>query len=459
MPKKIIQDIIVNRKSIRLVKKDGAFPSSVRKENRENISKNTVQEDNSVKFTAREKKEDFNIEVPEPVKISNNSHIFLWILSIISVGALIFLISGSFSTANITITPKSEEIILDDTITATSKPTEGTLNFEVMTVQKNSSKSLDTDGEESVERKAVGKVILYNSYSTTNQRLITNTRLESANQLTYRIRSSADIPGYKIVAGKKIPGSIEVEIIADEAGDKYNMKLSDLKGDFKVPGFKGSPKYDGFYARLSVDTTGGLVGKVKKVSEEKLAAETDILKKSLKDDLIKELYQKKPDQYEIFKDNYYISYKQLNDTESNSNKYLLTEEGTINAIMFKKENLAPFIAKLKIDKYTGDSVEILWADDISVTTSNTSAEPWLENSLKFKFVGSARIAWVYSYTDIIQSILGQNKSIINDLTNDKFKSSISSISAVIRPQWKNTFPEKESRIKIFDLVRNREIIN
>jgi hypothetical protein len=348
---------------------------------------------------------------------------------------------------------------LDDTFTVTSKPSTAGLFFEVMTIKKTSTKNLDTDGEENVERKSVGKAVVYNSYSTSNQRLITNTRLESTNSLIYRIRDSVDVPGYKMVDGKKVPGSVEVEIIADTAGDKYNMKIADLKGDFKIPGFKGNPKYDGFYARLSADTTGGLIGKVKKVSETKLATEKEVLDKALNEDLIKELYQKKPEQYEIFKDNYFISYKNIPDTESNSDKYALTEEGTINALMFKKDVLASFIAKSKIKDFAGEPVEIIFADDIAVSIVSTNPEPWTEDSLKIKFAGNAKIVWSYDSKSLLGYLLGQNKSIIDDLVSDKFKTSIKSMSVVIRPQWKKTFPEKDNRIKLFDTIKGKEVIN
>lgn len=466
MSQKLIQDILVTKKNIRMIKKDGSFPSSIKYNNKNHIEKikkfqelELKKEQESKKPIKIEKEEEFNYEEEiVPIKVTKNSQTFLWVLSFISLGALFFLISSNFSTATINITPKYEEVALEDTFTATSKQNSTGLSFEVITIKKNATKNLDTDGEENVERKAVGKAIIYNNFSTTNQRLITNTRLETTDSMIYKIRDSVDIPGYKIIDGKKVPGSIEVEIIADSAGSKYNMKITDLKGDFKIPGFKGSPKYDGFYARLSADITGGLIGKVKKVSEEKLAAEKEGLDKTLSNDLIKDLYQKKPEQYEIFKDNYYISFKHLPD-ESDSDKYQLVEEGTINALMFKKEQLSSFIAKNKIKDFAGDPVEVLWNDNLTVSVVSKSLEPWTEDSLKLKFVGNANVVWLYDPNALLGYLVNQNKSIIDDLVSDKFKVSIKSLSAVIRPQWKKTFPENINRIKLFDSIRNKEVIN
>ncbi|MFA6430178.1 MAG: hypothetical protein WC229_00175 [Candidatus Paceibacterota bacterium] len=463
MSQKLIQDILVTKKSIRMVKKDGAFPSSIKNDDKsylEKIKKNQQKEKAKIISIKLEKEGEFDYEEEiKPEKVTKNSQTFLWVLSVLSLGVLFFLVSSNFSTATINITPRSESVVLDDVFAATSKQGVTGLSFEVITIKKASAKDLDTDGEENVERKSIGKAVVYNSYSTASQRLITNTRLESTNSLVYRIRDSVDIPGYKIVDGKKVPGSVEVEIIADAAGDKYNMKIADLKGDFKIPGFKGSPKYDGFYARLSADTTGGLIGKIKKVSETKLAVEKENLDKVLSEDLIKELYQKKPDQYEIFKDNYFISYKNIPDTELNSDKYVLTEEGTINALMFKKDSLANFIAKQKIKDFSGDPAELLWADDSVVSIISTNPEPWTEDSIKVKFSGDVRIVWSYDSKALSEYLVGQNKSIIDDLVNDKFKTSIKSLSAIIRPQWKKTFPENPNRVKLFDTIRNKEVIN
>jgi hypothetical protein len=464
MSQKLIQDILVtNKKSIRMIKKDGVFPSSIKNNEKDYLEKiKKVQQKERAKVTpiVIDKEEEFDYEEEiKPEKITKNSQIFLWLLSVLSLGVLFLLVSSNFSTATINITPKNEPVNLEDTFTVTNKPSTNGLSFEVMTIKKTSTKNLDTDGEENVERKAIGKAIIYNNYSTSNQRLITNTRLESTNSLVYRIRDSVDVPGYKMVSGKKVPGSVEVEIIADVAGDKYNMKVSDLKGDFKIPGFKGSTKYEGFYARLSTDTTGGFIGKVKKVSETKLVTEKELLDKTLNEDLIKELYQKKPDQYEIFKDNYFISYKNIPDTESDSDKYVLTEEGTINALMFKKDLLASFIAKQKIKEFSNDPVEILLADDFVASIISTSPEVWAEDSLKIKFTGNAKVVWSYDSKSFLGYLVGQNKSIIDDLVSDKFKTSIKSISVIIRPQWKKTFPENPSRIKLFDTIRNKEVIN
>lgn len=454
MAKKIIQDIYVVKKSIRMIKKsdvrDGFFAKkkSLKEENppEELIEKLTIKEEvNSF---------DEGDYVEEKKRITKDSLMFIWIICIIVIATSLFLLSSKFATATLTITPKNQTIPLNDTynITSDKNVSTSTLHFEVMTVKKDLSKNLETDGEEYVERKATGKAIIYNNYGTGNQRLINNTRLETKDGLTYRIRTSVDVPGIKTIKGVKTPGSVEVEIIADMPGDKYNMKLSDFKGDFTIPGFKGSTKYTTFYARLSEDTVGGFIGNVKKVSDEKIAAGRTELKTSLKDELIKEVYAKNPDQYMLFKNNYYLQCNDLADDASGS-AYKITEECSINAIVFSKDALANFIATNKIKSFDNSKVDIMWNDDDAVVITGSTAKPWNETSLKAVFTGPAQIVWSYDSSKILSLIVGQDKTIINSVIENN-TNSLTEIKAAIRPVWRNTFPENDKKIKIIDTIRD-----
>jgi len=393
-----------------------------------------------------------NEYIEEKKHVTKDSLIFLWIICIVSVATLLFLLSLTFVTATLTITPQNKTVVLNDTYNISSNKDIAGLHYQVMTVKKDLSKTLKTDGEEYVERKATGKAVIYNNYSTSKQRLIINTRLETKDGLIYKIRQSVDVPGTKTIKGVKTPGSVEVEIIADDVGDKYNMAISDLKGDFTIFGFKGTPKYSAFYARLSADMVGGFVGNVKKVSEDKILTGRTELKDTLREDLIKEIYAKNPSQYILFKDNYYVQCSDLAD-DSTSGEYKITEECSLNAISFNKEELAAFIAKNKIKDFDNSKVDIMWNDNNSVSLIGKTEKPWNETSLSAKFTGPIQVVWSYDIDSILNSIVGQDKSVINSVIENN-KNSLSEIQASIRPMWKNTFPEKIEKIKIVDTVRD-----
>jgi hypothetical protein len=455
MAKKIIQDIYPGKKSIRMIKKNDTpdnFHVDIKKMA---DARDFREDDNLVNKFAILSSDNIRIDseyFEEKKHVTKNSLIFLWVICILAIATLLFLLSLKFATATLTITPKNQTVALNDTFDISSDKTVAGLHYQVVTITKNLSKNLNTDGEEHVERKATGKVVLYNNFSTSNQRLIINTRLETKDGLIYKTAQSVNIPGIKVINGVKTPGSVEVDIFADDVGDKYNMKLSDLKGDFTVFGFKGTPKYSGFYARLSSDLTGGFVGNVKKVSDDKLTAARTDTNNNLTGDLLKEVYSEKPDQYILFKDNYYTQCSDLPD-DSTSGDYKISEDCTINAIMFDKTELSSYIAKDKITDFDGSDVDILWNDNDIVVLTGTTEKPWNETSLKAKFVGPAQIVWSYDANEIINSIIGKDKSAVNSVL-DKYKNSVTEIQATIRPMWKNTFPDNASKIKIIDTVRN-----
>ncbi len=453
MLKKTIQDIYIVKKSIRMVKKsdikDGFF------NNIKNLGTENDYDKDSNNKHAKEVEIDSVDEViyegGEDKNITKNTLIFLWIICIVAVAILLFVLSSMFSTSIITITPKNKSVVLNDSYDIFTDKLATGLHYQVMTIKKDLSQSLTIDGEEHVERKAIGKVVLYNNFGTASQRLIINTRLENKDGLIYKISKSVEIPGIKTISGVKTPGSIEVEIVADDVGDKYNMKLEDLKGDFSIVGFKGTPKYKLFYGRLSADAVGGIVGNVKKVSEDKITVGREELKNTIKIDLVKEVYSKKPESYVLFNNNYYTHCLDLPD-DSSSSEYKINEECTINAIIFDKDELSSYIAKNKIKDFDDSKVDLLWNDNTVVTLTGTTEKPWNETSLKAKFVGPVIVVWTYDINDILSSVIGQNKSIIATVLENN-KKSLLEIQTSIKPIWRNTFPDNSKKIKIIDTVR------
>ncbi len=452
MARKIIQDIIVkDKKNDHASKKIEAerhlfFREKIYDNNDDVFAKKL----NELKDKEHMFEKNDDSEFPKE-KVSKNSVYFLWALGFALIVTIVFLLSSVFATAKIIITPKNTDLSMSDTYTASDNKDAAGLHYEIMTVEKTMSKSLPTSGEESVERKAIGKVTIYNKYSTQTQRLINNTRLETPDGLIYRIRESVDVPG---MSGST-PGSVTVDVIADESGDKYNMNVSDLKGDFTIPGFAGSPKFDGFFARISSDITGGYIGNVKSVSNNDLTAGRNQLKNDLQTELIKEVYDQKPDGYLIFDNNYYTDMNDLPDNSSTSD-YSISEDGTIHAIIFSRSDLADFLAKNKISGFDGSEVDILPGDDFTSSISGTTAQPWNEHTLKISFSGNIKIVWVYNGGDIISDIAGQNKSVIPAIL-DKYKTSVEAITASINPSWVKTFPKNPKKISIVDSVTGNSI--
>lgn len=126
--------------------------------------------------------------------------------------------------------------------------------------------SSGTGASVSVEGKASGKVVILNKYSQTSQSLVATTRLLSKEGKLFRLAKDVIVPGME---GDN-PGKIEASVIADKAGEDFNISAS----QFTIEGFKGNPKYEKFEVTSSDPMKGGGVGTNEK--EGKIVSQKDI---------------------------------------------------------------------------------------------------------------------------------------------------------------------------------------
>jgi len=401
MARKIINDIVISKKSIRQI------PLSPEKK----------------KKGDRELRKAYSWQ-----RKSLNPKLAIWIIAVICLLALFFGLSLVFSSATVIITPRTEKISFNNEtyITKLDSSAQTDLSFEVLNVKQTEGQVVEATEEKEVSQKASGKIVIYNNYSTVSQRLINKTRFEASNGKVYRINSSVIVPGLKKVNGQTLPGSIEAVVYADQAGEDYNLKLADLAGDFKIPGFKGDPRYQGFYARLKTDITGGLIGKQRIVSNDLRKVTEDLIKVKLKEQLLKELYAVKPENYLIFKDGYIINYSRLPDMVVDKNSVKINLEGNLSAVVFNS---------LKLSKY----IVLFKPEDLSSLGKN--------KTLEIKLTGEGIIKWQYDSEALKQDLVGKSEADFKNLMV-KYKNSVSGIKVFFRPIWTRYFPDNINKIRI-----------
>lgn len=170
------------------------------------------------------------------------------------------------------------------------------LPVQLFRLDKNLIFEADATGEKHVENKAVGKIIIYNAYSSQPQPLVQNTRFVTPEGKIFRLTKNIIIPGAKIKEGKIIPSSIEAEVMADQPGKEYNLgPVSRLL----IPGFHGGAKYDGFYGELKEPTKGGFIGKVKVPTESDVFSAKEEARSKVKDVLLFEVLSRLPEGFKI----------------------------------------------------------------------------------------------------------------------------------------------------------------
>ena len=262
--------------------KDGSFFKSL-KEKKEKNEEKTVKEFER-KFEEFEEKEIEKFKEEDKEKKerkAKNRKLYEKLILVSLILALILataiLIPTLMAKTKIKIITKKDEWNYIDSVIASKNTGEIDVSSkqipaEIFSQKKNFNFSFQATGKRNVERKASGKIIIYNAYSSDIQKLVVGTRLSSPDGKIFRLNAEFIVPGAKITDGKIVPSSVEAGITADEPGEKYNIGSV---GRFSIPGFEGSPKYQGFYAESKEPMKGGFIG------EESFPTEEDIKKARL----------------------------------------------------------------------------------------------------------------------------------------------------------------------------------
>ena len=177
----------------------------------------------------------------------------------------------TLSKAEIEIWPETEVFIFETKATIDREGENVDVSNKVIpgktiVVEKTVSEEFPSSGEILKEKKAEGIIRVYNTYSTSSQALVSNTRFISAEGKLFRSLERVTIPGGKYEGGKLVPGELDVKVVADKSGPEYNITAT----TFSIPGFAGTAKYTKFYGKSSENMTGGLREKVPQVTQDDL---------------------------------------------------------------------------------------------------------------------------------------------------------------------------------------------
>lgn len=176
----------------------------------------------------------------------------------------------------------SETVVVAAEPSAVSASSAIVIPGEALTARANLSLPFIAQATETVSSRATGILTVYNSHSSAPQTLVRNTRFESPDKKIFRLEQAVTVPGAKVDGGKVTPSSIEVSVVAEETGEAYNLPAS---SGWRIPGFAGTPRYDGFYAEAKQGMKGGFVGERAKPSAAELANARAELTASLTDAL------------------------------------------------------------------------------------------------------------------------------------------------------------------------------
>lgn len=371
------------------------------------------------------------------VSKNNKPKYKLWIIALISVVFLLFSLSFLFAKAKIKIISKTQNISLNQNLSAVKDGNvDKVLPFHLIVISDEENKLVPVADTKDIMTKAMGKVLVYNTFSTAPQTLSKDTQLEGSNGKIYKIVSKVVIPGMN---KNGTAGQIGVNIYANAPGEEYNS--SPL--DFVILSFKGTLKYTKFKVRSQGDITGGMKGKYYKTQD------TD------KNLLLTKLLQKATNQiplgFILFKDTASLKMDEnsvgatsVNDVRDNMVPIKI--RATLYGFLLNEKELTKTIAKNVINQYDGSDIHIPDIKNLIFSLSDKTLPPTDVTNINFNLSGVLKIVWDVNTTKLINDLLGKSKKDFTQILSAY--PNIVSANVTFRPFWVMSFPDKEKNIEL-----------
>ena len=375
--------------------------------------------------------------------------IFFVIIAFLMVGLVCYLV---LPKADIVIYPKYDNMSFDLSFVGSKDISQVDVSLNKIPIQeievsKTASKEFESTGEKRLNEKARGFITVYNEYSSSSQVLVATTRFESSNGKVFRILDQITIPGAKISEGKIIGSSMEVEVFADESGESYNIDSS----SFTIPGFKGSPKYAGFYAESNSPMTGGSTGKVKVVSAEDLKKAKENLSEEIRNEVKLAFEEQIPTDLKTIEsslDEEIIIISTVKEG-AKTDKFTLEIKAIIKALLFKEKDIKNLI-DLNIISMISEGKEPL-----SETQKIQWGEPVIDdenNEILFDLNVEENIAWKIDTNSLKENLLGLDEIEVRKYLSNQIKIQESKVS--FWPFWVKQIPEQKEKIEIIIDCKN-----
>ncbi|TSC52211.1 MAG: Uncharacterized protein LiPW41_422 [Parcubacteria group bacterium LiPW_41] len=336
--------VILKKSTFGLEKKETQTKEEVTKEKEESEVPPSSRTPAVTFYTQPKLSEKANSNFSVEKKVINKTMFIIG--GLVSIGVFLFIYLGWFvlPKASIVITMRQKAVQFDETVLvsqnyAKTEVTDSKILLRGQLVSSNGNISLPVSGVKQAEGGATnarGIIKVFNAYGTTPQKLVATTRFQAPDGKIFRTQSDIVVPGGIMVKGVLKPGSINVDVVASEAGDSYNLPPIEK---WVIPGFKGTPRYEKFYGTSESAMEGGGSGVTIAVSSstEGETEETVIEKLRIsleeKKKIVNTVGLKVPEGAVSF----VVTKKDLQ--YSSSSDSLLYVEGTLREIGFSEEDL------------------------------------------------------------------------------------------------------------------------
>ncbi len=304
---------------------------------------------------------------------------------------------------------------------------------QVFKEQRNFIMSFPTNSKKRIAEKAIGKVIIYNTFSSASQSLVQNSRFETSDGKIYRLVKKVIVPGAKVTDGKIEASEVLADVISEVPGADYNA-TEGLK--LKLPAFKGTPKENSIYALVKDKFTGGFVGEIASPTADEISRAKEESIKNLDSSIKSILLAKLPTELKFLEKS--ISFKllkqEMTTDYSKNNSFSIFSEGETSIIGFKESDVLTIVNQ-KLKKSEGEDVDVK-SSTINYSLKNDQKNQGAE--LSFEFGYDAVISKKVNIDDLRSRLSAKSESEIKALIFSV--SGLQSAEVSLWPFWVKKVP-------------------
>lgn len=347
----------------------------------------------------------------------------------LSIAAL-FLFSG----AEVTVTATENQTAVAGEFLATGST--GDLPFEILTVEKVASVSVESEGTETVNQAAQGSISIENKQDSPQQ-LIKNTRFETPDGLIFRIRDSITVPA----ARGGTPGTLTTTVYADASGENYNVGPT----TFTLPGLAGGALFSEVTARSTEAMKGGFAGPRPTVREATRDAKSADLRAKLGAEIDAAIVEAIPEGFILVPGGSRVTYESQPDQAAAGNSVELSEKAIASMVIFPKDALARAIAYQVVGSYNGQPITIEDASGLTLTPVGDLPVPGTEE-FAFSLSGNTTILWHVDPSKIASAVAGKSSEAAETVLAGYPE--VERAALVLRPFWNRSFPADPEKITV-----------
>lgn len=370
----------------------------------------------------------------------SHSKFWMWGIAAVCVLVLAALLFVALRPTRVTLSARTHTLTFSEEL-FTAYPeesvTQGSLPYLVRTAELEDSEVVDSQGTVYAEDKASGNIVVYNDYQTTPLKLVKNTRFAAQNGLVYRTPAEVVVPAKR----GSTPGSIEVTVVADKAGDQYNV----APGKFTVPGLQSTPAmFKGVYAESEQAFTGGFVGERPGVAAGELESAIASVRERL-ESKARESASQLGDEVVAFPELAQIEYESMPNTTEAGGGVRIHQKARVSIPVFAPSDLTAALGASAIGGTDPASISLIPGDIFTASPVGTSTVLGV-GALSFSLTGSALLVWDIDEAEIKSALAGKDKGAFEAIVSGY--PAVQEARARIEPFWKSTFPTDPEDIKI-----------